>query len=74
MSVRDDFIAHVKELEAKAIDGDMFAVKSLSAIALLVGGWSPDDGDPVEYKSTTVSDPVSGKVFRIASYPLKRAA
>jgi hypothetical protein len=37
------FVAHVKDLEQRAIDGDHHAVKSLACMALLVEGWRPTD-------------------------------
>ena len=39
------FVAHVKDLEQKAIDGDRHAVKSLACMALLVEGWRPSNPD-----------------------------
>lgn len=39
------FVAHVKDLEARAIDGELHAVKSLACMALLVDGWRPSDPD-----------------------------
>lgn len=38
-----DFVAHVKDLEQRAIDGDHHAVKTLACMALLVDGWRPTD-------------------------------
>lgn len=37
------FVAHVKDLERLAINGDENAVKSLACMALLVEGWRPTD-------------------------------
>lgn len=37
------FVAHVKDLEERAISGDLHAVKSLACMALLVEGWRPTD-------------------------------
>lgn len=37
------FVAHVKEVERRAIDGDQHAAKSLACMALLADGWKPDD-------------------------------
>lgn len=39
------FVAHVKDLEQRAIDGDHHAVKSLACMALLVEGWRPSNPD-----------------------------
>jgi hypothetical protein len=39
------FVAHVKDLERMAIEGDERAVKSLACMALLVEGWRPTDPD-----------------------------
>lgn len=39
------FVAHVKDLERRAIEGDEHAVKSLACMALLVEGWRPADPD-----------------------------
>lgn len=38
------FIAHVKELEKLAIEGDGSAAKSLACMALLAEGFRPGDG------------------------------
>jgi hypothetical protein len=38
------FIAHVKELERLAIEGDGSAAKSLACMALLAEGFRPGDG------------------------------
>jgi hypothetical protein len=39
------FVAHVKDLEARAIDGDLHAVKSLACISLLAEGFRPSNPD-----------------------------
>lgn len=39
------FLAHVKDLEARAIDGEQHAAKTLACMALLVEGWRPSDPD-----------------------------
>jgi len=44
MSTRQDIVAHVNELERRAIGGDTFAVKTLACMVLLIEGF--DDGDP----------------------------
>lgn len=39
------FIAHVKDVEARALDGDQHAIKSLACMALLSEGWHPSSPD-----------------------------
>lgn len=39
------FVAHVRELERRAIGGDQDAVKSLACMALLTGDPPDDPGD-----------------------------
>lgn len=39
------FAAHVRNLEQRALDGDLHAIKSLACMALLVEGWRPTDPD-----------------------------
>lgn len=39
------FVAHVKDLERLAVEGDETAVKSLACMALLVEGWRPVNPD-----------------------------
>lgn len=39
------FVAHVKDLEARAIAGDLHAVKSLACMSLLAEGFHPSDPD-----------------------------
>lgn len=39
------FVAHVKDLEDRAIYGDQDAAKSLACMALLVEGWRPSSPD-----------------------------
>lgn len=43
LAVSQEFKAHVKELERRALGGDLDATKSLSAMALLAGGWRYGD-------------------------------
>jgi hypothetical protein len=39
------FVAHVKDLESRAIAGDLHACKSLACMALLVDGCRPSSPD-----------------------------
>jgi hypothetical protein len=39
------FVAHVKDLEARAIAGDTHAVKSLACMSLLAVGFRPSSPD-----------------------------
>lgn len=40
---RAAFVAHIQELETRAIDGDEFSARSLACMALLVEGCGPED-------------------------------
>lgn len=53
---RKHFVAHVRELERRAIAGDEFAARSLACMALL----KHDDGPP--------DDPGGGEVIDFAPY------
>lgn len=49
---KQHFVAHVKELERLAIDGDHSAVKSLACMALLAEGFRPscpDGGEVIPF-------------------------
>lgn len=46
MTLTDAFIAHKQDLEARAIQGDEIAEKSLACITLLECGWREGDPDP----------------------------
>lgn len=63
MSTTEDFTHHVEELARRSIDGDTFAAKSLSALALLATGWRNGDPDPVDGP-----DGDGGVVVDLASY------
>jgi len=47
------FVAHVKDIEARALAGDQHAIKSLACLALLSEGWrpsSPDGGEVIDFR------------------------
>lgn len=46
MTTTEAFTKHVMELQERAETGDGLAIKSLSAIALVLEGWRPGDPDP----------------------------
>lgn len=39
------FVAHIREIEKRAVDGDQHAAKSLACLALLMEGWRPGPPD-----------------------------
>jgi hypothetical protein len=67
MTTSEHFTAHVLELEARALAGDEFSIRSLCAMSLLAEGWRVGDPDPVD---TPPDD--GGEVVNLAAY--RRAA
>jgi hypothetical protein len=46
MTTTDLFYAHFADIEARAMDGDIDASRTLGCLGLLLAGWTPGDPDP----------------------------
>lgn len=45
MTTREQVAAHVRAIETRALEGDVFSIQTLAAIVLLLNGFDEDGGD-----------------------------